>query len=186
MGVSRSPTEPCVATTVDAHGRSPDPVTKEKPAFAGSEVRDTGLRHPCKSYDSGCRGMHGGLHRPSTLGIAVAPSLLLARSVGVAAVLDAQDDDLSRLLTDPVQDAVCAAARGPDPFQLTAQWLANPTWFLDQAARQELDDGCSNRLGEMFGDCACGRWCDYELVVTRAHERSARTASMPRTTLPLA
>lgn len=77
-------------------------------------------------------------------------------SVGVAAVFDAQDDDLVLLVVDPVQHVVGAASGGVNAGQVCVQLLAYSLGLLDQRAGAELDDRCGHALRQrrLQGSCA--------------------------------
>lgn len=62
-------------------------------------------------------------------------------------MLNAHDNDLTRVDTNPIENAVRAAARGPDTGQLAAEWLADPMWLADKAGRQEFHNGGRDRFG---------------------------------------
>src|SRR6266851_6612049 len=107
----------------------------------------------------------------------------LQRPVGVAAVLDAQDDDFAEVFADAVKDPVGAPARRPHPGQVITQRLANPGRLPDQCGSQEFDDRRRDRLRQFPSQCPL-RWRGKnELVIpVLAHWRSRRTASTPRMT----
>jgi hypothetical protein len=43
---------------------------------------------------------------------------------------DAENDDFSPFIVNPVQDSVGATSRTPDTLQLVAKRRANPPWIL--------------------------------------------------------
>lgn len=73
-------------------------------------------------------------------------SSCLQRPIGIAAVLDAQDDDFMKVFPDAVQDPISTSTRRPHPGQVITQRLANPGRLFDQCGGQELDDSRRNRL----------------------------------------
>lgn len=104
--------------------------------------------------------------------------------VGVAAMFDAQDDDFTGFLCDPVEHAVGPAACGPDAGELAAERLADAVRIVNERGREELDDGCSDWLGKSLSKSASGGGSDDELVGLGRHRRRRRTASIPRRTSP--
>lgn len=98
----------------------------------------------------------------SESGVAVRPSS--QRAISVAAMLDANHDDLVCVLAQPVQDSIRAATRSPDPGELTAQRLADAPRFAHQARREEVDDRRGDSLGQAFGQRAAGRRREHEFI----------------------
>src|SRR6478735_10980481 len=102
-------------------------------------------------------------------------------------MFDPQDDDLTRLLIDAIENAIGAAACGPDPDQIPSQRLAGAMGADDQSRGQELDHGGSHRVGDPGTDRPLGARCQNEVVAAGLrHERRRRTASTPRRTSPRA
>lgn len=105
--------------------------------------------------------------------------------VGVPAVLDAEEDDLARLVEHAIEDSVGSPASRPDPHKVVAEWLADTLRLCNQCGREEVDNGRGDALGEPIGDGTPGRRREDELVVVvvyGVHPRSRRTASTPRAT----
>jgi len=97
----------------------------------------------------------------------------------------AEDDDLSTLIIDPVEDAVGAAPRTPDTLELVAKRRAHPLRILPERTSDEVDDGKRDRFGERLPDGPCRRGGYDDLIERFGHlGRRAFTASTPRTTSP--
>ena len=111
----------------------------------------------------------------------------LQRPVGIAAVLDVQDDDFAEVFPDAVKDPISTPTRRPHPGQVIAQRLADPGRLLDQCGSQEFDDRRRDRLRQFSGQCPLRRRGKDEFVdPLLAHRCSRRTASTPRMTSPRA
>jgi hypothetical protein len=111
----------------------------------------------------------------------------LQRPVGIAAVLDAQDDDFAEVFPDAVEDPISTPTRRPHPGQVIAQRLANLGRLLDQCGSHQLDDSRRNRLRQFPGQWPLLRRGKDEFVGSLlAHRSSRRTASTPRMTSPRA
>jgi len=98
---------------------------------------------------------------------------------------DAENDDLSPMIINPVQNAVGATSGTPDPVQLVAERRANPTRILPKRAGDEVN----HRKRDSFRECLSDyprRWGGYDDFIDRfGHRgRNAFTASTPRTTSP--
>jgi hypothetical protein len=79
-----------------------------------------------------------------------------ARSVDVTAVSRAENNDLSPLVVNPVQNAVGATSGTPDPVQLVAERRANPPWTLPKRVSYEVNDCKRDSFGECLSDCPRG------------------------------
>lgn len=104
-------------------------------------------------------------------------------AVYVPTVLDAQHDDFAILLVDAVQDSIGSAACGVDADELSAEGFAHSVRVVDEGSGKELDDCRRHRLGKTLRDRPSG-WRGEDKFERLRHGRSARTASVPRTTLP--
>jgi hypothetical protein len=72
-------------------------------------------------------------------------------------VFNSQYDHFTRVVSDPVENSIRAAASGPDAGQLLAQWLADAAGLVDQCGGERFDDGFRDRFGELVGDGSYGR-----------------------------
>lgn len=104
-------------------------------------------------------------------------------SVGIAAVFDAEDDDLAVLFVDPVQNPIGAAPRRVDIREFASERFSDSSWVVDQCSGEELDHCCGHGLWQTILDGSRCRWGEDQLEGLR-HGRRARTASAPRMTLP--
>ncbi len=65
-------------------------------------------------------------------------------AVGIPTVVDAHHEHRAFGLIDSIEDAVGTAARRPDTRELADQGLTHGARRVDEAAREELDDGRSD------------------------------------------
>ncbi len=110
-------------------------------------------------------------------------------TVDVSAVLDVQDDYLTRFVEHSVEDPVGAPTSRPDTGEVLTKWLADGPRLDNERSGEEVGYRYRDCFGESVGDGSPGRWGEDEFVVTfarRAHPRRRRTASIPRTTSPRA
>lgn len=107
--------------------------------------------------------------------------------VDVAAVVDAQNDDLASGIVDPIQHAVGAAAGGPHTGEFAAQHFPDSSRIGEQRAGHELDHRRRDRLRQAGLDGPHrGRGQHQVVTLSGDHGRRSRTASTPRTTSPAA
>jgi len=91
-------------------------------------------------------------------------------------MIDAGDDDFSKVVIDAVEDAVGALACGPQAREVSAQRIADPARVGDQCCGEEVDDSCGDWLGQVLLNDTPGRWGDYQFVGRLDHRCSRRTA----------
>lgn len=108
-----------------------------------------------------------------------------ARTVDVAAVSHAEDNDFLPLVVNPVQDAVGATSRTPYTLEFVTERCAHPPRILPKRAGDEVND-CKR---DSFWECLSDRprcWGSYNNLIGRLGHRgrNAFTASTPRTTSP--
>ncbi len=98
-------------------------------------------------------------------------------------MLDAKDDHFTWLLDDSIENPERPSPSGEDPCEISTEGTSAPLRRLKKVGGQELDDRGGHHLGEHL--CKLARcWRSEDQFVSRTHRRSARTASMPRTTSP--
>ena len=66
-------------------------------------------------------------------------------------MLGVEHDNCVSLLVQLVEDPVRAPTRRPLADEVGAQRLANPAWFSQEVASDELNHGRSDRLGQLVG-----------------------------------
>ena len=114
------------------------------------------------------------------------------RPIHVVAMLDAYDDDLAWVLAYAVQHSIRTATRRPDAYKVSSQLLADTVGLVHQGARNELDHGTSDCLGQLITQCSTSRRgehqlvLDFILVLLATQRRRRRIASTPRRTSPRA
>lgn len=96
---------------------------------------------------------------------------------------DTENDDLSAIIIDGVENPVGTASSTPDTLQTKRS--AYPPWVLQERAGDEVDDGKRNRFRERLPDCLRRRRGYDDLIGPIGHRgRRALTASTPRTASP--
>ena len=73
-------------------------------------------------------------------------------AVHVAPMIDIHNRDGSALVIDSVDDPVGAPARAESVVQRRHEPLADPVWFTQERARDELVRGGSHRFGQPFSE----------------------------------
>jgi hypothetical protein len=98
------------------------------------------------------------------MGVAVS-----SRPVDVTPVVNSQDRDLVGLVVDAIQNAVRATSGTVNAGKFVAEGSPDSLWIFDQDSRDEIDDSCTHRFGELLGDrsrCGAG---DDEFVGFLGH-----------------
>ena len=71
-----------------------------------------------------------------------------ATAVDLAAVVDREDDDNTRLVVDLIDESVVATVRAVLALQLEAKLVADAPWVVGESSVGELDNGRADLLGQ--------------------------------------
>jgi len=127
---------------------------------------------------------------PSTTKLAVVPhatavSMASSRPVHVPPMRHSQDDDLMRLVVDPVENPIRPLPGTPDTFEFVSQRRTDPPRIVEKGSGDEVDHRPRHPLGQLRSDGSFRRGRDDDRVAPGGHRgRKSLTASSPLTTSP--